>query len=166
MATTVGAGVVAGASACLYALLTGHSPVEVAMSGQATLPALAADPGAWSTGALLALVACKAFAYALCLGAFRGGAIFPAIMIGAAIGVLASTLVPGVSTLPGLAIGMAAGVAVTGLPVTSVILVVLLLGNAAASQMPVVIIAVVVASVVVEMLSSRTAPADGAGPDH
>ncbi len=166
MATTVGAGVLAGASACLYALLTGHSPAEVAMSGQAVLPALATDPAAWSTGALLALVACKAFAYALCLGAFRGGAIFPAIMIGAAIGVLASTVVPGISTLPGLAIGMAAGVAVTGLPVTSVILVVLLLGNAAASQMPVVIIAVVVASVVVEMLSTRAAPADGAGPDH
>jgi H+/Cl- antiporter ClcA len=166
MATTVGAGVVAGASACLYALLTGHSPAEVAMSGQATLPALAADPAAWSAGALLALVACKALAYALCLGAFRGGAIFPAIMIGAAIGVLASTLAPGVSTLPGLAIGMAAGVAVTGLPVSSVVLVVLLLGDAAASQMPVVIIAVVAASVVVEKLSSRTAPAAGAGPDH
>ena len=37
LATTVGAGLIAGAAACAYALLTGHSPAEVALSGQATL---------------------------------------------------------------------------------------------------------------------------------
>ena len=165
MATTVGAGLVAGSAACAYALLTGHSPAEVALSGQATLPMLAADPAAWSTGALVGLVAFKALAYAVCLGAFRGGAVFPAVMLGAAIGVLASTLAPGLDLLPGLAIGMAAGTAVIGLPVTGVILVVLLLGDAAASQMPVVILAVVIAMVVEERLSSWT-PVAGAGPHH
>jgi H+/Cl- antiporter ClcA len=166
MATPVGAGLIAGAAACVYALLTGHSPAEVAMSGQATLPVLAADPAAWSTGALIALLTFKAIAYALCLGAFRGGAIFPAVMLGAAFGVLASTLIPHLAVLPAIAIGMAAGTAVIGFPVTSVVLVVLLLGNAAASLMPVVILAVVAAMVVQEMLSSWTAPATGAGPDH
>jgi H+/Cl- antiporter ClcA len=79
--------------------------------------------------------------------------VFPALLVGAVVGVLASTWLPGLELLPALAIGMAAGVAVTGLPVTSVVLVVLLLGDSATSQMPVVIVAVVTALVVEELLS-------------
>ncbi|WP_426244820.1 chloride channel protein [Nocardioides sp. LHG3406-4] len=154
MGATVGAGILAGAAACAYALITDRSPVEVALSGQATLPALASDPGAWSTGALVALLVCKAIAYAACLGTFRGGPVFPALFLGAAVGALAAGALPGLVLLPALAIGMAAGMAVTGLPVTSVVLVVLLLGDAATSLMPVVILAVVVALVVEELLSS------------
>ncbi len=152
--TTIGAGLVAGVSACVYALVTGHTPADVAMSGQVTLVALAADPEAWSTGALVALILCKGAAYAVCLGTFRGGPVFPAICLGAASGILVASLVPGLTFLPGLAIGMAAGVAVIGLPVTGIVIVVLLLGDAASSQMPVVILAVVVATVVEELLSS------------
>jgi hypothetical protein len=166
MTATVGAGVVAGVAACAYALLTGHSAAEVALSGQATLPLLATDTAAWSTGALLALLVCKGVAYGVCLGAFRGGAVFPAILLGAAMGVLASTLLPNLTLLPALAVGMAAGVAVTGLPVTSVVMVVLLLGDAATSQMPVVIIAVIVAAVVQELIASWTPPGADAAPDH
>ncbi|GAA0974018.1 Putative ion-transport protein YfeO [Nocardioides aquaticus] len=153
-AATIGAGLLAGTAACAYALITDRSPGEVALSGQATLPALVSDPG-WSTGALVALLVCKAVAYAACLGTFRGGPVFPALVLGAAVGVLAAGSLPGLALLPALAIGMAAGMAVTGLPVTSVVLVVLLLGDAATSLMPVVILAVVVALVVEEMLSSR-----------
>jgi H+/Cl- antiporter ClcA len=166
LATTVVAGAVAGAAACVYALLTGHSPAEVALSGQATLPLLATDPAAWSTGALIALAAFKALAYAVCLGTFRGGPAFPAIMIGAALGVLASALAPGLDVLPGLAIGMAAGSATLALPVSSVVLVTLLLGDAAASQMPVVILAVVSALLVDERLAAWRAPAAGTAPAH
>lgn len=157
LATTVAAGLVAGAAACAYALITDHSPAEVALSGQATLPELAGDPGAWSTGALIALVLLKAIAYAVCLGTFRGGPVFPALFLGAAIGVLAAAVVPSLALLPALAVGLAAGAAVTGLPVTSVVLVVLLLGDAAAGQMPIVIIGVVVATVIDGLLSA-TAP--------
>ena len=166
LAVTVGAGVVAGAAACAYALLTEHSPAEVALSGQATLPLLATGPAAWSAGALVALVVGKGVAYGVCLGAFRGGAVFPAITLGAAIGVLAHTWVPSLDLVPALAIGMAAGAAVTGLPVTSVVMVVLLLGDAAASQIPVVIIAVVAATIVQELLASWVAPVADAAPDH
>jgi H+/Cl- antiporter ClcA len=166
MAATVAAGLVVGGAACAYALLTGHSPAEVALSGQATLPVLATDPEAWTGGALVALVVFKAVAYGVSLGAFRGGAVFPAVLLGAACGVLASTLAPGLSLLAGLAIGMAAGSAVLGLPVTSVVLVVLLLGDAAASQMPVVILAVVAAMIVEERLSSWFPASAGAGPGH
>lgn len=72
---------------------------------------------------------------------------------------------PSIGTVSGLAIGMAAGVAVTGLPVTSVVLVVLLLGDAATSQMPVIILAAVTALVVEEMLTSpRPAAVDAESP--
>ena len=164
MMTTVGAGLVAGGSATLYALVTDHSPVEVVLSGQATLPTLATNPGSWTTGALAALLVCKAVAYAVCLGAFRGGPAFPAIFLGAACGVLASTWIPSIGTVPGLAIGMAAGVAVIRLPVTSILLVVLLLGSAATSQMPVVILAVVAAMIVDELLTSRSGRPAGEQP--
>ncbi|MET0448002.1 MAG: chloride channel protein [Aeromicrobium sp.] len=155
MATTVGAGLVAGTAACVHAMITDHSPAEVALSGQATLAALATDPTAWTTGALVSLLACKAIAYAVCLGTFRGGPVFPALFLGAVVGVLAAGALPGLTLVPALAIGMAAGMAITGLPVTSVVLVTLLLGDAAASQMPVVILAVVAALVVEDLLSSH-----------
>ena len=166
MLTTVGAGFVAGGSAAVYALVTDHSPVEVVLSGQATLPTLATEPGSWTPGALVALLVCKAVAYAVCLGAFRGGPAFPAIFLGAAFGVLASTWIPSIGTVPGLAIGMAAGVAVIRLPVTSILLVVLLLGSAATSQMPVVILAVVAAMIVDELLTSWSGRPAGSDPEH
>ncbi len=165
VSTTVAAGLVAGGAACGYAWLTGHSPADVALSGQALLPALVTDPSAWSTGALVALLVFKALAYGVSIGAFRGGPIFPAVLLGAACGALADVWVPGMTMLPATAIGMAAGAAVTGLPVTSVVLVVLLLGDAAASQMPVVILAVVTAMIVSEGLSSWAPQNVDAEPD-
>lgn len=70
---TVAAGLVAGCCAAVYAVVTGHSPAEVALSGQATLPELAGHPEQWSAGALMMLLICKGVAYAVCLGTFRGG---------------------------------------------------------------------------------------------
>jgi H+/Cl- antiporter ClcA len=151
---TVAAGLVAGSSAAAYALLTDHSPAEVALSGQQTLGVLAVHPDDWSTGALIAMLVFKALAYALCLGVFRGGQVFPAILLGAGFGVLAGSWLPGLDHVPGLAIGMAAGVAVTRLPITSILLVVLLLGSAATNQMPVIIVAAVAALVVDELLTT------------
>ena len=101
-------------------------------------------------------------AYALSIGVFRGGPVFPAVFLGAAVGALASTWLPGLGVLPALAIGMGAGVAVTGLPVTSVVLVVLILGDAAASQIAVVIIAAVVA-LIVEATAHEPAPTGASG---
>jgi H+/Cl- antiporter ClcA len=152
---TVAAGLVAGCSAALYAIVTDHSPDEVALSGQATLSVLAAHPESWSTGALWMLLICKCLAYAVCIGVFRGGPVFPAIFVGAVVGLLAIAILPNLQTVPGLAIGMAAGVAVTRLPVTGILLVALLLGDAAADLMPVVILAAVAAFVGEEYLSGR-----------
>ncbi|MFJ4426810.1 chloride channel protein [Streptomyces bobili] len=140
----------AGACAALYALITDRSPVEVASSGQATLSELAADPHAWGVGTLLAVLAFKGVAYALCLGSLRGGPVFPALFLGAATGVLLAPL-PGLGVVPAMAAGMAAATAATlRLPVSSVVLVALLLGSA--DTVPLVILATVVAFVTTELL--------------
>jgi H+/Cl- antiporter ClcA len=158
----VAAGVLTGALAGLFALVTGRSPVEVLESGQESLPGLVDQT--WPVGVLLLLLLCKGAAYGLCLGSFRGGPTFPAIFLGGVLGVLAGHL-PGLGTVPGLGICMAAGmVAILRLPVTSVLLIVLLLGPAATSQMPVVMIATVTALVVVETLDRRRAPRGDAHP--
>ncbi|MEV4334403.1 chloride channel protein [Streptomyces sp. NPDC049597] len=152
---TVAAAVAVGVCLTAYALLTGRSPEEAALSGQAVLGELAARPESWSVAALLALIACKGLAWAVCLGALRGGPIFPSILIGAATGIACAGL-PGLGTTPGLALGMAAAAAaVTGLPLTSAVLAVLLLGQDAHHQMPLVVTAAVVAFVTAQLVQRR-----------
>ncbi|MEU8924798.1 chloride channel protein [Kitasatospora sp. NPDC048545] len=152
---TVLCAVVVGGFITAYALLTGRSPEEAALSGQATLSTLAADPAAWSIGALLALVLCKALAWSVALGSLRGGPIFPAILLGAALGIACAPL-PGFGTEPALAVGLAAaGAAVTRLPVTSAVLATVLLGIDSVDAMPLVIVAVVTAFITGEALRGR-----------
>ncbi|WP_418276737.1 chloride channel protein [Isoptericola jiangsuensis] len=135
---------VVGVCASAYALTTGRSPQEVALSGQELLAPLAADPAAWSVPVLIALILLKAVAYGVSLGTLRGGAIFPAVLLGAATGALFSGL-PGFGAVPALAVGMAAATAaVLPFPVSSAVLVVVLLGPSAPQMAPVVLIAVVV----------------------
>ncbi|MFF9625498.1 hypothetical protein [Streptomyces griseosporeus] len=162
---TVVCAVAVGGCLTAYALLTGRSPEEAALSGQAALGSLAAHPHAWSVGALLALLVCKGLAWGVCLGALRGGPIFPAVLIGAAFGVACAGL-PGLGTTPALALGVAAAtVTVTGLPVTSSVLTVLLMGKDAADQMPLIVVSSVVAYVVTQFvrhLRVRRSPASAA----
>ncbi|MEU9109861.1 chloride channel protein [Streptomyces xanthophaeus] len=142
--------VAAGVCACVYALVTGRSPTDVASSGQQTLSRLAADPHAWGVGALIAVVLCLSVAYTLCLGSLRGGPVFPALFLGAAVGVLLAPL-PGFGVVPGMAAGMAASTtSALRLPVSSIVLVVLVLGSV--SMVPVVILAAVVAFVTTQLL--------------
>ncbi|MFJ3539321.1 chloride channel protein [Streptomyces sp. NPDC090109] len=158
---TVVCAVGAGGCAALYAVVTGRSPAEVASSGQATLVGLAADPHAWSVGALLAVLLFKGAAYALCLGSLRGGLVFPVLFLGAAVGVLLAPL-PGLGVIPGAAAGMAAATAAAlRLPVSSVVLIVLVLGNS--ETIPVVILAAVTSFVVAELLPAGPSPRKATG---
>ncbi|MEU5400734.1 chloride channel protein [Streptomyces sp. NPDC005963] len=152
---TVACAVAVGVCIAVYALVTGRSPAEAALSGQVMLGALAADPHAWSVGALLALVLCKGVAWGISLGSLRGGPIFPAVLLGAAIGVAASGL-PGLGVTPGLALGMAtASAVVTRLPVTSSVLAVLLMDKDAANQMPLIAVCAVVGFVTAQLLEKQ-----------
>src|SRR5450631_3683144 len=155
LTTTTIAGLLVGACAAAFTLITGRSPLEVLQSGEAALPALVSSPHSWSIVALLLLLAFKGAAYGLSLGSFRGGPTFPAVFLGAALGVLVGPL-PGLGTTAGIAIGMtAATTAVLRLPVTSVVLVVLLLGPEGTSQLPIVLLAAAVALVTAVALDGR-----------
>ncbi|MDQ8705349.1 chloride channel protein [Streptomyces sp. LHD-70] len=157
---TVVCGVAAGALLTAYALVTGRSPEEAALSGQAMLGELAAAPHDLSVVALLALALFKGLAWSVCLGSMRGGPIFPAVLIGAVLGIACSGL-PGLGTTPGLALGMATATAVvTGLPLTSSVLTVLLLGSDAHNQMPLIVIAAVAGVITGHLLRGRPAPAE------
>lgn len=139
-----------GGCAAAYAGITGRSPADVALSGEAALPQLAADPHSWPVGALIAVLAFKSAAYAISLGSLRGGPVFPSLFLGGAAGVLLAPL-PGFGVVPAMAAGMAASAAAAlRLPVSSVVLVALLLGHT--GSLPVVILAAVTAFVTVELL--------------
>jgi len=154
-------GLLMGGLAIGFEEATGHPAANVLFSGQSGLPGLVAGASAWSTGALLLLVGCKAAAYALSLSSFRGGPIFPAMFIGAAGGMAASGL-PGLELVPAVAMGIGAmSVAMLGLPLTSTLLATILMGADGLAAMPVVIVAVVVAHVV----GAHLAPAPPAAGD-
>ncbi len=114
-----------------------------------------ANHASYAAGTLLLLVMAKGLAYAASLSSFRGGPIFPALLIGAAGGMALSHL-PGLPLVAGMATGIGAMAAVMlTLPLTSVLLATLLLGSDGFTTMPLVIVAVVVAYVA----SARIAPA-------
>jgi H+/Cl- antiporter ClcA len=159
LVVTTTAGLLVGVCAAAYTLITGRSALDVLESGEAALPALVSSPHSWSVVALLLLLAFKGVAYGLSLGSFRGGPTFPAVFLGAAIGVLVGPL-PGLGTTASIAIGMtAATTAVVRLPVTSIVLVVLLLGPQGASQLPMILLAAAVSMVTAVALDGRGRPA-------
>ncbi|GAA2238339.1 chloride channel protein [Streptomyces amakusaensis] len=155
---TVVAAVAVGVCISVYALVTGRSPAEAALSGQVTLGALAADPHGWPVAALVMLVLCKGVAWGICLGALRGGPIFPAVLLGAAAGVACSGL-PGFGTTSALAVGIVASASVvTRLPVTSAVLAVLLMGPDANNQMPLIAVCSVVGFITAQLLERKSPP--------
>ena len=149
---TVGLGLLIGLTAMAYQLTTGHAFTDVLFSGQDALPALVANAADYSVATLLVLAGCTVLAYGLSLRAFRGGPVFPAMVVGAVLGIALSGL-PGMSLAP--AIGMGIGAlccAMLRLPLTSVLLATLLLGSDGLQVTPEVIVAVVVAFVVSTVL--------------
>jgi H+/Cl- antiporter ClcA len=149
------AGLVVGALAMAYAVVSGHSFSEVLFSGQDALGPLIGQAGGYSVGALLLLMACKGLAYSVSLASFRGGPVFPAMFLGAAGGIALSHL-PGLPLVAGVAMGIGAmSVVMLRLPLASVLLATLLLAADGLAVMPLVIVAVAVAYVA----SARLTPA-------
>ena len=150
-----------GLTAMAYQLVSGHSFTQVLFSGQDDLPDVVAHAADYSVGVLLLLAACKTLVYGLSLSAFRGGPVFPAMFIGAVLGIAVSGL-PGMAMAPALGIGIGAMcTAMLRLPLTSTLLATLLLGADGVSTTPEVVVAVAVAFVVTMIL-----PAPAAGqPD-
>ena len=149
---TTALGAVIGVSAMAYQLVSGHSFTQVLFSGQDALPGLVEHAADYSVGALVLLAACKMLAYGLSLSAFRGGPVFPAMFVGATVGIALSGL-PGLSMAPAIAAGIGAMcTAMLRLPLTSTLLATLLLGSDGVSVTPQVVVAVAVAFVITMVL--------------
>ena len=145
-------GCVIGLTAMAYQLISGKASRQVLFSGQEALPELVEHAADYSVGVLILLAACKTFVYGLSLSAFRGGPIFPAMFIGAVLGIAASGL-PGMSLAPAIGMGIGAMcAAMLRLPLTSTLLATLLLGADGVSVTPQVVVAVVVAFVITTVL--------------
>jgi H+/Cl- antiporter ClcA len=97
-------------------------------------------------------------AYGLSLSAFRGGPVFPAMFVGAVLGIAMSGL-PGMSLAPAIGMGIGAmSCAMLRLPLTSVLLATILLGADGLQNTPEVIVAVVVAYVATTILPTPGPP--------
>ena len=139
--------------AIAFTQASGKGIDNVLFDGQAQLPGLVAQAGAWSVGTMVLLIVCKGIAYSLSLGSFRGGPTFPAIFLGSAAGILASHL-PGFPEGAAVAVGIgAAVVGVLRLPLASVLLATLLTTKAGGAVEPLIVVGVVVAYVVTLALS-------------
>jgi H+/Cl- antiporter ClcA len=149
---TASLGLLIGLTAMTYQLISDNSFTQVLFSGQDALPELVEHAADYSVGVLILLGACKTLVYGLSLSAFRGGPIFPAMFIGAVIGIASSGL-PGMSLAPAIAMGIGAMcAAMLRLPLTSTLLATLLLGTDGISVTPQVVVAVVVAFVITTLL--------------
>ena len=156
LATSV-LGLLIGSAAMAYQLATDNTFTQVLFSGQDDLPELVADASSYSTGVLILLALCKTLAYGLSLSAFRGGPVFPAMFIGAVLGIAAAGL-PGLSLAPAIGMGIGAMCsAMLRLPLTSTLLATLLLGADGVSVTPQVVVAVVVAFLVTHLLPAARA---------
>jgi H+/Cl- antiporter ClcA len=141
--------------AIAFAAGTGHGSSRVLFSGQSALGPLITHGAAYTAGALVLLIACKALAYGASLSGFRGGPVFPSMFIGAAGGMALSHLA-GLPLIAGVAMGIGAMCAVMlRLPFTSVLLATLLAADGL-TVMPLVIVAVVVAYVSTAWLTPAT----------
>ena len=70
-------GAVVAILAIVFAQLTDHGTAQVLFSGQEAPPGLIAQSSTWSMPALALVLVCKGLAWAVSLGAFRGGRTFP-----------------------------------------------------------------------------------------
>ena len=151
------AAVLVGVIAVVFSEITGESEVAVLFSGENALSSVIDQAGTISVGTLALLVLCKALAWAISMGAARGGPTFPAILLGTVGGLLAMRL-PGFAEAP--AIGVLVGAAVVSvlqLPLSSILLA-LLITQSGAGVAPLIILAVAVAYIATLALSAR-------GPD-
>ncbi len=144
---------------------SGRNFQYVLFSGQSELPGIVSHAGSWSLGALALLIVFKGLGYSLSLGSFRGGPTFPAVLLGAAGGIMASHL-PGFPLEPAVAVGIAASVAaVLRLPLSAVVLATLLTAKAGVGDEPLIIVGVAVAYVATLLVSMVIkAPAEAPQP--
>ncbi len=137
--------------------ISGESPLNVLFSGQSDISTIVGQGPAWGAGIVALLILTKAAGYGVSLGSgFRGGPVFPALFLGAAVGIFFSLVVPGLELTPAVVAGMAAGsAAMLKLPVSSVMLAVVVAGSAGLQATTLAIVGSVVSVVITLAGSSR-----------
>jgi H+/Cl- antiporter ClcA len=157
-------GLVVAGLAILFSQVADKSVTYALFSGESTIDPLVENPSSWPLWALALLIGCKGIAYALSLGGFRGGPVFPALFLGAAGGMMAAQL-PGFELTPAIAVGLGASVAsVLRLPLSAAALAVFLTVHVGPGASPLIIVGVVIAYLTTLALSARVggAPAPAA----
>ncbi len=159
-------GLMVASLAIVFNQVTGKGIDQVLFDGQDQLPGLISSADTWTLGALTLLLLCKGTAYMISLGSFRGGPTFPALYLGAAVGLMASHL-PGFSLTPAVAVAIgAATVAILRLPWTAVVLATFLTGASGAGTVPLLVVGVAVAYITTLAVAGRLGapPSDGVHP--
>jgi hypothetical protein len=152
---TPGVGLAVAGLAVVFDQITGKGVNQVLFDGQSALPGLVAQAGAWSLGALALLMVFKGLAWGLCLGSFRGGPTFPAILLGAA-GGIAATHLPGMPSTPAIAVGMGVMiVAFLKLPLSAIVVAATLTASGGVASIPLIIVGVVVSYLATVSLERR-----------
>ncbi|MFZ0322625.1 MAG: chloride channel protein [Actinomycetes bacterium] len=150
-----GVAIVVALLAIGFAEITNQSADVVLFSGENAFDAMFAQATTLSLGTLALLLVCKAVAWGLSMGSFRGGPTFPALFVGAVGGLLAAHL-PGFSETPAVAALMAAtAVSILRLPLSCVVIAMLLTSQAGPATAPIIIVAVVVAYIAVETVAPK-----------
>ena len=131
----------------------GADSQTVLFSGQTGVPAVVAED---SAKIVLILLVAKALAYAICLGCgFRGGPVFPAIFLGAALATF-PVIWFDVSPTLAVAVGTAAGMAsVTRMLLTPILFAALLVGPVGVDAVPAAVVAAATAWLVIATLERR-----------
>jgi H+/Cl- antiporter ClcA len=151
-------GLIVAGLAITFAQLTDQPAYAVLFSGSRALNPVVEQAETLSLGTLGLLLACKGVAWAVSMGSFRGGPVFPAIFVATVGGLLASHL-PGFPEGPAVATVMAATVAaVMRLPLAAVVIALVMTTSVGVAVSPLVIVAAAVSYVLVDVLESRLEP--------
>ncbi len=142
------AGIAVAALAIAFSEITGESQYAVLFSGSRALNPVVNDAATLSIGTIVFLLAFKALAWGISMGAFRGGPVFPAIFVGTVGGLLAANLpgFPEGAAVP--AVVAATLVAALRLPLAACLITLLLTSSAGIQSATLIVVAVVTSYVV------------------
>ncbi len=151
------AGLIVAGLAIAFAQLGDQTPYAVLFSGSRAMVSVLEQAGTLSLATLGLLYVCKGLAWAVSMGSFRGGPVFPAIFVGMVGGLLASHL-PSFPEGAAIATVMAATIAaVLRLPLAAVVIALLMTLSTGVEVTPLIIVAAVVSYVLVDVLDTTVA---------
>jgi chloride channel protein, CIC family len=150
------AALLVGVLAVTFHAITDQPSYTILFSGETAMSTVESSAGTLSTATLAWLLVLKGMAWAVSMGAARGGTAFPGIFLGLVGGLMAAHL-PGVAETPAVAVLIGAAVAcVLRLPLSALILA-LVFTQGGAGVAPLIIVGVATAYLATLVLDNRQA---------